>query len=48
MGTSGFYDYLWTIHNEYPRLPVWVTEYADTSDNATGAYALNSFSRYHH
>ncbi|KAJ2917810.1 hypothetical protein MD484_g2576, partial [Candolleomyces efflorescens] len=35
MGTSGFYDYLWTIRNEYPRLPVWVTEYADTSDNAT-------------
>ncbi|KAJ2930622.1 hypothetical protein H1R20_g6470, partial [Candolleomyces eurysporus] len=47
VGTSGFYDYLWTIHNEYPRLPVWVTEYADTSDNETEVLSfMNETMRY--
>ncbi|TFK26771.1 hypothetical protein FA15DRAFT_256539 [Coprinopsis marcescibilis] len=40
VGVTGFYDYLWAIHNDYPDLPIWVTEYADTSSNVTGAVLL--------
>ncbi|KAG7440823.1 uncharacterized protein BT62DRAFT_909672 [Guyanagaster necrorhizus] len=34
-GTAGFYDYLWSLHGDYPNYKVWVTEYADTEGNAT-------------
>ncbi|KAG6817584.1 hypothetical protein H0H87_006961 [Tephrocybe sp. NHM501043] len=34
-GVEGFYNYLWDVHNAYPKIPIWVTEYASTSSNAT-------------
>jgi len=34
-GEEGFYNYLWEVHNKYPKLPIWVTEYASTSTNDT-------------
>ncbi|KAF6754222.1 glycosyl hydrolase catalytic core-domain-containing protein [Ephemerocybe angulata] len=46
-GTAGFYDYLWAIRAEHPNVPVWVTEYADTSDNATEVLTfMNDTMRY--
>ena len=44
-GTAGFYDYLWTIRNQFSNTSVWVTEYADTSDDPTGASIRGSFER---
>ncbi|KAG5643544.1 hypothetical protein DXG03_000685 [Asterophora parasitica] len=38
-GTEGFYNYLWEVHNQFPKLPIWVTEYASTSKNETGRTA---------
>lgn len=37
-GSTGFYDFLWSIHQDYPDYPIWVTEYADTSNNDTEVY----------
>ncbi|EAU92344.1 glycosyl hydrolase 53 domain-containing protein [Coprinopsis cinerea okayama7 len=37
-GITGFYDYLWSIHNEFPEYPIWVTEYADISSNDAEVY----------
>jgi hypothetical protein len=34
-GTEGFYNYLWEMHGLYPNIPIWVTEYAETSTNDT-------------
>ncbi|KAF5330263.1 hypothetical protein D9758_014448 [Tetrapyrgos nigripes] len=34
-GVEGFYDYMWSIHTEFGNRTIWVTEYADTSLNAT-------------
>ncbi|KAG6911304.1 hypothetical protein DXG01_002143 [Tephrocybe rancida] len=34
-GVEGFYNQLWAVHNAYPKIPIWVTEYASTSTNAT-------------
>jgi hypothetical protein len=34
-GVEGFYNYLWEVHNQFPKLPIWVTEYASTSSNDT-------------
>lgn len=40
VGTEGFYNYIWDIHSTFPQLPIWITEYADISDNATGEQSL--------
>jgi len=37
-GSAGFYDYLWSVHQQYPQYPIWVTEFADTSSNVTGKF----------
>ncbi|KXN85688.1 Alkali-sensitive linkage protein 1 [Leucoagaricus sp. SymC.cos] len=34
-GTEGFYSYIWDMHSSFPQLPIWVTEYADVSENST-------------
>jgi len=34
-GVEGFYNYLGDVHNQFPRIPLWVTEYASTSANDT-------------
>ncbi|KAG6841565.1 hypothetical protein C0991_009600 [Blastosporella zonata] len=34
-GVEGFYNQIWAVHNSYPKIPIWVTEYASTSSNAT-------------
>jgi len=34
-GTESFFNYIWDIHNTFPQYPIWVTEFADTSDNDT-------------
>jgi len=34
-GSAGFYDYLYQMHGQFPKYPIWVTEYADTSLNET-------------
>ncbi|KAJ6569326.1 hypothetical protein B0H19DRAFT_1373530 [Mycena capillaripes] len=26
-----FYDYIWSMHGQFPNYPIWVTEYASTS-----------------
>ncbi|TEB38559.1 hypothetical protein FA13DRAFT_1784879 [Coprinellus micaceus] len=44
-GTAGFYDYLWTIRDQFPNTSVWITEYADTSDDPTGASIGGSFKK---
>ncbi|KAJ6569315.1 hypothetical protein B0H19DRAFT_1373525 [Mycena capillaripes] len=28
-----FYDYIWSIHGQFPNYPIWVTEYASTSSD---------------
>ncbi|KAF9049468.1 hypothetical protein BDZ89DRAFT_1032946 [Hymenopellis radicata] len=33
VGSAGFYDYLWSIHGQWPDLKLWITEYADTGSN---------------
>ncbi|KAF8919072.1 glycosyl hydrolase catalytic core-domain-containing protein [Mucidula mucida] len=47
VGSAGFYDYLWSIHGQWPDLKLWITEYADTGSdyqdvltfmNTTAAY----------
>lgn len=46
-GTAGFYDYLYQLHGQFPNLPIWVTEYADTSLNDTDVITfLNQTSTY--
>jgi hypothetical protein len=46
-GAEGFYNYLWEVHNKYPKLPIWVTEYASTSANDTEvANFLNATTTY--
>jgi hypothetical protein len=35
-GAEGFINYIWDIHSTFPQFPIWVTEFADTSDNETG------------
>lgn len=37
-GVEGFYNYIWQMHNTYPQYPIWITEYASTSTNSSGAY----------
>jgi len=32
-GTGGFYDYLYSIHGQFPNQTLWVTEFAETSSN---------------
>jgi len=32
---QSFYQYLWALHSEYPTDPIWVTEFACTSTNAS-------------
>ncbi|KAK7469376.1 hypothetical protein VKT23_003851 [Stygiomarasmius scandens] len=34
-GVEGFYDYLFSTHSTFGNITLWVTEYADTSLNAT-------------
>ncbi|KAJ3516261.1 hypothetical protein NLJ89_g1236 [Agrocybe chaxingu] len=34
-GVEGFYGYIWDVHNNFPRYPIWITEYGDTSTNDT-------------
>lgn len=34
-GVGNFYQYLWSIHGQFPSKPIWVTEYACTSTNET-------------
>ncbi|KAF9447035.1 glycoside hydrolase family 128 protein [Macrolepiota fuliginosa MF-IS2] len=34
-GTDGFYSYIWDIHTTFPQFPIWITEYAELSDNDT-------------
>ncbi|TFK42023.1 glycosyl hydrolase catalytic core-domain-containing protein [Crucibulum laeve] len=34
-GTEGFYSYLWDVHGQFPNMPIWITEYAETSTNDT-------------
>lgn len=34
-GTEGFYNYIWDMHSSFPQFPIWITEYADVSDNKT-------------
>jgi len=40
-GTEGFYDYIWDMHSSFPQFPIWITEYADVSDNKTGEFLFN-------
>ncbi|KAF8665251.1 hypothetical protein AX16_000273 [Volvariella volvacea WC 439] len=32
-GVEAFYNYLWEMHGQFPDHPLWVTEFADTSDD---------------
>ncbi|KAJ7213257.1 hypothetical protein C8J57DRAFT_1602109 [Mycena rebaudengoi] len=32
-GLGGFYDYFWSMHNQFPDYPIWITEYASTSND---------------
>jgi len=32
-GTGGFYDYLYSLHAQFPNQTLWVTEFAETSSN---------------
>jgi len=34
-GVENFYDYIGSIHAQFPLYPLWVTEYAETSSNDT-------------
>ncbi|KAJ7069623.1 hypothetical protein C8F01DRAFT_976322 [Mycena amicta] len=34
-GTGGFTDYLYSLHANFPNHTLWVTEFAETSDNDT-------------
>ncbi|KAG6874374.1 hypothetical protein C0995_015110 [Termitomyces sp. Mi166 len=46
-GVEGFYNYLWQVHNTYPNISLWVTEFASTSSNATEvANFLNASTAY--
>jgi len=40
-GTEGFYNYIWDMHSSFPQFPIWITEYADVSDNKTGEFFLS-------
>lgn len=37
-GVEGFYSYLGDMHATFPQFPIWITEYADTSDNKTDVW----------
>jgi len=32
-GVGGFYDFIWSKHQQFPMYPVWITEFADESKN---------------
>ncbi|KAF9524085.1 glycosyl hydrolase catalytic core-domain-containing protein [Crepidotus variabilis] len=34
-GSESLYNYLWDIHTQYPKYPIWITEFAETSTNDT-------------
>jgi hypothetical protein len=34
-GVEGFFNYIWDIHTTFPKFPIWITEFADISDNST-------------
>ncbi|XP_006453985.1 hypothetical protein AGABI2DRAFT_189310 [Agaricus bisporus var. bisporus H97] len=34
-GTEGFFNYIWDMHSTFPQFPIWITEFAEISDNAT-------------
>lgn len=35
-GVGTFYDYIWSMHGEFPAYPLWVTEFAETSSDESG------------
>ncbi|KAJ7109015.1 hypothetical protein C8R43DRAFT_183792 [Mycena crocata] len=32
-GVGSFYDYIWSVHSQFPGYPIWITEYASTSSD---------------
>lgn len=34
-GTGNFFGYIMDMHSTFPQFPIWITEYADVSDNST-------------
>ncbi|KAK7048525.1 glycosyl hydrolase 53-domain-containing protein [Favolaschia claudopus] len=32
-GSGGFFDYLYSLNGEFPHIPLWITEFAETSSN---------------
>ncbi|KAF8644421.1 hypothetical protein AX16_008481 [Volvariella volvacea WC 439] len=35
-GIGSFYDYIWQMHGQFPNWPLWVTEFASTSQDDAG------------
>ena len=35
-GYEGFYGHIWMVHQDYPDMPLWVTEYANMSEDDGG------------
>lgn len=40
MGLDGFYGHIWSIRYDFPNIPIWITEYADTSADPAGTFLL--------
>ncbi|KAG5645487.1 hypothetical protein DXG03_006032 [Asterophora parasitica] len=32
-GVGNFYDYIWQVHGQFPNYPIWITEFASTSND---------------
>ncbi|EEB87645.1 hypothetical protein MPER_14943, partial [Moniliophthora perniciosa FA553] len=30
---GAFYDYIWSMHGQFPNYPIWITEFASTSSD---------------
>uniref|UniRef100_A0A0W0FUM6 Asl1-like glycosyl hydrolase catalytic domain-containing protein n=1 Tax=Moniliophthora roreri TaxID=221103 RepID=A0A0W0FUM6_MONRR len=46
-GIGAFYDYIWSMHGQFPNYPIWITEFASTSsDDAVVRDFLDQAIRY--